>query len=85
MASIEPFRKELDFLRKKSSSTIDYEELLSNLHPFSNAIRELGIYKIQAENAKKFKRNVSENSASVNLYRSMPKKKNLREQLKPIS
>ena len=39
LASFEPFRKELDLLRKKSNGTINYEDLLSNLHPFSNAIR----------------------------------------------
>ena len=60
-------------MRKKPNSTINYEELLSNLHPFSNAIKQLGVYKID-EDKRKIKKKPSEVPASVNLYRSIPRK-----------
>ena len=60
-------------MRKKPNSSINYEEILNNLHPFSNAIKQLGVYKIDDEK-RKLKKKASDTPATVNMYRSIPRK-----------
>ena len=74
LSNFEPFRKELDQLRKKQHVNINYEEIMSNLHPFSSAIKQLGVYKVEQDRRVK-KKQPSEIPCSVNLYRSIPRKK----------